>query len=377
MKLICNQKDLITALNLVSKAVPFRPTHPILGNVLLESDYYNQTLSLTGFDLSLGIRSVFHCTVQEQGKITIPAKLLTDIVSKLDQDEITLFFDETNENSTSVLLTAPTGKYEVQAITAEDYPELPTIAESQTVNIPVKALKEGLNTVFSASQDETKQVLTGVHIDSTGDRIEFATTDGHRLSVISPEIEEGDVSEFKLTIPARTLREVEKIISSKDDDDSLTFSFESNQLLIDANEQKLFSRILEGNYPNYHQLIPKQFNRQMTVERKRVIAGVERVAVLADQKNNIVRFTINGDEQIVTLSVETREVGSGKETLNAQFSGDNIEIAFNIKYLLEGLKAMTTNEVTFQLNDPNRPVIITPVGGIKMTYLIMPVQIRE
>jgi DNA polymerase-3 subunit beta len=139
----------------------------------------------------------------------------------------------------------------------------------------------------------------------------------------------------------------------------------------------LTSRILEGQYPAYRLLIPRQFERQLTLDRKQLVSTLERIAVLADQKNNIVKISMDGDAGEITLSVESQDVGSGRESMPAQISGENIDIAFNIKYLMEGLKALPSPEIQMQLNGNLTPVIFTPLSGLKMTYLAMPVQLRS
>lgn len=391
MKLICSQSDLNTHLSLVSRAVPSRPTHPILGNVLLVADQDTQRVNVTAFDLSLGIRSSFPAQILTGGDVTLPAKLLNDIVSRLNEGEITLSYeDDSEEAEATVTITSASGRYQVRGMGAEEFPELPTIEEGKRLMLPVYAINEGLKgALFAASTDETKQVLTGVHLKHSTGSLEFAATDGHRLAVVEcgelPDSEDEDseipslaeIEDFEVTIPARALKELEKMINSAQESDLISLCFDEGQVIFELADQRLTSRKLDGAYPAYHQLIPKQFTRQMSLERKRLINSIERVAVLADQKNNIVRFSIDNTEQTLNLSVETREVGSGKEAMSAQISGDNLEIAFNIKYLLDGLKALPTNEIQMQLNDGNQPVIITPLGGLKMTYLIMPVQIRD
>jgi DNA polymerase-3 subunit beta len=158
--------------------------------------------------------------------------------------------------------------------------------------------------------------------------------------------------------------------------DSVTVHFDQGQLIFAWEHQRLTSRLLEGQYPNYRQLIPSQFIRQMTLERKLFISALERIAVLADQKNNIVKLSVDSVQQCLTLSVDAPDVGSGQETIAAQISGEDLDIAFNVKYLLEGLKVFNTTEVQMQFNSSTSPSIVTPLGGVKMTYLVMPVQIR-
>ncbi|HEY9875061.1 MAG TPA: DNA polymerase III subunit beta [Candidatus Obscuribacterales bacterium] len=384
MKLACTQSDLNTNLSLVSRAVPSRPTHPVLANVKLEADKQTQRVSLTAFDLSLGIQTSFPATVEESGNLTLPAKLLNDIVSRLPDGEITLDDEAGEANCT---LRSVSGKYNVRGMGIEDFPELPVIENGEATYLPTAAFIEGLRgSLFATSPDETKQVLTGVHLVVKQDSLEFAATDGHRLAVVETthlnadsEKEDrstSDLEEFEVTVPARALRELERMVGMRQSAESLTLHIDQGQVVFELADQRLTSRTLEGQYPNYRQLIPRQFERQVTLDRRQLLSALERIAVLADQKNNLVKCTIDSVNQQVSLSVESQDIGSGRESMSAQISGSDIEIAFNVKYLMDGLKALPASEIQIQLNAATSPVILTPLGGLKMTYLVMPVQIR-
>ncbi|HEY9692035.1 MAG TPA: DNA polymerase III subunit beta [Oculatellaceae cyanobacterium] len=384
MKLVCTQNDLSTNLSLVSRAVPSRPTHPVLANVKLEAHQDTQQVSLTGFDLSLGIQIKFAAQVEEGGHLTLPAKLLNDIVSRLPAGEITLD-DEVGDAIATI--TSASGQYQVRGMGTEEFPELPVVENGEPINLPTSALLEGLKgSLFATSPDETKQVLTGVHLTAKQDSLEFAATDGHRLAVVettNQDVAEGeepqpnhDMEEFEVTVPARALRELERMVGTRQVSELLTLYIDQGQVVFELANQRITSRTLEGQYPNYRQLIPNTFERQITLDRRQLLSALERIAVLADQKNNLVKFTIDSDNQQVSLSVEAQDVGKGRESLPAQVSGDNIDIAFNVKYLMDGLKALPATEIQLQLNGATSPVILTPLGGLKMTYLVMPVQIR-
>lgn len=412
MKLACTQSDLNTNLSLVSRAVPSRPTHPVLGNVLFMADTKTQQVRLTAFDLSLGIQASFAAQVEEGGEIAIPAKLLNDIVSRLPEGEITLE-DETGEDTSDedsnrriVTLTSASGRYIVRGMGAEEFPELPQIEAGFAIHFGVEALVEGLRgTIFATSADETKQVLTGVHLIMQNDSLEFAATDGHRLAVVETTNQNSasddeqaseeatkstdgvavttatagasDASELEVTLPARALRELERMLGMHQSTDTVALHFEQGQIIFQGGNQRLTSRTLEGQYPAYRQLIPHQFQRQVTIDRRQLLSAVERIAVLADQKNNVVKFSIDSVAQQLALSVEAQDVGSGQESMPAQVTGESLDIAFNVKYLIDGLKALSTSDIQIQMNTGNSPVILTPVGGRKMTYLVMPVQLRN
>jgi len=381
MKLVCAQNNLNSHLSLVSRAVSSRPTHPVLANVLLNADAATQRVSLSAFDLSLGIQTSFAAQVQESGSLTLPAKLLGDIVSRLPDGDITLD-SGTDADAGLTTLTCASGRYQMRGMGAEEFPELPVIEDGELATLSAEALIDGLRgSLFAASADETKQVLTGVHLSLQPDGLEFAATDGHRLSVVqtieedaSPDRSKSETA-LNVTIPAKALQELIKMLGQGGS--SVAVQFDQGQAIFEWTDQRLTSRLLEGQYPNYRQLIPKQFTHQMTVDRRLLLGALERISVLADQKNNIVKLSLDGSNQELTLSVDAQDVGSGRETMPAQISGDSLDVAFNVKYLVDGLKAIVTSEVQMQLNTATSPAILSPLGSIKMTYLVMPVQVRN
>ena len=378
MKLVCNQSDLSTNMTLVSRAVPSRPTHPVLANVLLQADAQKSQVSLTAFDLSLGIRTSFPAEVETSGAITLPAKLLNDIVARLPQGEITLE-DEAAELPFCATIASTSGRYQVHGMGVDDFPELPILEKGEAIELPAEALLEGIKgSLLAASTEEAKQILSGVHLSVSQDALEFAATDGHRLAVVKRvfETETEDLPDLEVTIPAKALRELERMLGTRQSSE-VSLNCDRGQIVFEWADQCLTSRTLEGQYPAYRQLIPHQFERQITMDRRQLLSALERIAVLADQKNNIVKFNIDSNNQEIALSVNAQDVGSGRELLAAQISGESLDIAFNIKYLMDGIKAIGTPEIQMQLNAALTPVILTPLGGLKMTYLIMPVQIRN
>jgi DNA polymerase III subunit beta len=387
MKFVCTQHDLNVNLALVSRAVSTRPTHPVLANIKLEASTNPDSIQLTGFDLSLGIQTNFVAEVEETGILTLPAKLLNDIVAKLPSGEITLD-DEAGENL--VTITSASGRYQVRGMSAEEFPELPSIEQGETNQLSATAFIDGLKgSLIACSQDESKQVLTGVYLKVEPERLEFAATDGHRLGIVevypnesqAPQTDQEESIEintgsFEVTVPAKALRELEKMLGSGQEGDRLGLQLEQGQVVFGWGDRKLTTRTLEGKYPDYRLLIPKQFQRQITLDRKQTLSALERIAVLADQ-SNLVKFSIDSVNGSIALSVESQDRGSGRESLVAQISGADLDIAFNIKYLMDGLKTLLTQEIVISLNGPLEPVILTPLGGVKMTYLVMPVQLRN
>ncbi|MGH8000526.1 MAG: DNA polymerase III subunit beta, partial [Brasilonema sp.] len=250
------------------------------------------------------------------------------------------------------------------------------------LHIAAGALIEGLRgSLFATSADETKQVLTGVHLTVRQDTLEFAATDGHRLAVVQTINESPDTNtetQLEVTVPARALRELERMLAhTNSQDEPVALYFDQGQVIFEWQNQRLTSRTLEGQYPAYRLLIPQQFERELILDRRQFLSALERIAVFADQKNNVVKVSIDSEAQEITISCEAQDVGNGRELMSAQILGESIDIAFNIKYLMEGLKALPSTEIHMQLNGNLTPVIFTPVGGLKMTYLAMPVQLRN
>lgn len=378
MKFSCPQTEFNTQFSLVSRAVPSRPTKPVLGNVLVTANADAQQVTLVGFDETLGIQTTFAAQVETTGSLTLPAKLLGDIVSRLPNEDIDISEDE---DEPVVTLSCSAGRYQVRGLGAEDYPKLPEVMVDEPIKVSADALIEGLRgALFATSSDETKQVLTGVHLTADDETLEFAATDGHRLAVVKTVDETGAPAStlaMNVTIPGKALRELERILQIYPSNEPVSFQLDQTQVVFDLGLQRITTRLLEGQYPNYRQLIPKQFERQLTLDRKQLVSSLERIAVMADQRNNIVKLSVVNETQSLALSVEAQEVGSGLETLPAQITGEDLDIAFNVRYLLEGLKALPSSEIQIQCNTATSPSVLTPLGGTKMTYLVMPVQIRS
>jgi DNA polymerase-3 subunit beta len=286
-----------------------------------------------------------------------------------------------------VEITSLSGSYTMRAMPAEDFPDLPLVQSGTPVRLDAAALARGLRaTLFASSGEEAKQILTGVHLRLDGDGLECAATDGHRLSVLrldhaladgeapAPEGEES----FAVTVPARSLRELERLLTAGPADESLSLFVERGQVVVLSSDQVLTSRSLEGEYPRYRQLIPHDFAHALRLDRRAFIAALERVAVLADKHNNVVKLSCDPQHGEVVIRADAQDVGSGHETIPASIDGDAVEIAFNVRYLLEGLKAMASDQVTLHCNAPTTPAILVPVDdeAASFTYLVMPVQIR-
>lgn len=374
MHFVISQTQLSQALSEVKSAIATRPTHPILANVRLDADAKSQTIMVTAFDLNLAIQLVLPAQIVIDGSITVPHKLTNEIVSRLPDEDITFMLNDAGV----IDMRCGSGRYQLYGLPTDEFPELPKLDTENSDNTELSSslLLKGLAaTLFASSGDETKRILTGIHLTVLGDSIEFAATDGHRLTVLNQELPEGDRAKFSRTIPARSLRELEK--HCKAHESNIAIAYDNANIIFATSTKTVISRLLDGAYPNYRQLIPAAFERRVTFERRLFLAALERIAVLADQKNNIVKLTVDSVGQAIALSVESPDVAAGREEVPTQVSGEDIEIAFNTKYLLEGLKSFDCSELQLQLNSATSPAVIVPIGADKRTYLLMPVQIRN
>ena len=385
MEIVCNQNEFNYAIQLVSKAVASRPTHPILANLLLTADQGTNKISLTGFDLNLGIQTSFDATVNKSGAITVPSKLLSEIVNKLPSETpISLSVDESSDN---ILIKSDRGSFNIKGIPSDDYPSLPFVESGTSLNIdPSSFLKALKLTIFASSSDDSKQLLTGVNFTFNLKYLESAATDGHRLAVVLVDNKENfdeqeDVvsneENLSVTIPTRSLREIEKLVSLRSSENSIKLFYDKGQVVFISSNQIITTRTLEGSYPNYSQLIPDNFTKLFTFNTKKIIESLERIAVLADQQSSVVKIKLN-EKDLALVSADAQDIGNASELVPVSFDFDQFDIAFNVRYLLEGLKVISSENVIFKCNLPTTPAVLVPEDNINsFTYLVMPVQVRS
>jgi len=385
MEIVCNQNEFNYAIQLVSKAVSSRPTHPILANLLLTADQGTNKISLTGFDLNLGIQTSFDATVNKSGAITVPSKLLSEIVNKLPSETpVSLDVDESSDN---ILIKSDRGSFNIKGIPSDDYPSLPFVESGTSLNIdPSSFLKALKLTIFASSSDDSKQLLTGVNFTFNLKYLESAATDGHRLAVVLVDNKENfdekedfasNEENLSVTIPTRSLREIEKLVSLRSSENSIKLFYDKGQVVFISSNQIITTRTLEGSYPNYSQLIPDNFTKLFTFNTKKIIESLERIAVLADQQSSVVKIKLN-EKDLALVSADAQDIGNASELVPVSFDFDQFDIAFNVRYLLEGLKVISSENVIFKCNLPTTPAVLVPEDNINsFTYLVMPVQVRS
>ena len=387
MKLECSQTELNSALQLVSRAVASRPTHPVLANILLTADAGTGRLSLTGFDLNLGIQTSLPAAVEISGATTLPAKLFGEIISKLSSDSpINLITDDSGEK---VKLISQSGTYEMRGLNPDDFPDLPLVESGTSLKINPNIFANALrSTLFASSPDESKQILTGVHLIFDGISLQAAATDGHRLAVLNldnaisststSELNDSETEKIEVTLPSKSLREIERFITTLKTGEDISLFYDRGQVVFIALDQVVTTRTLEGVYPNYNQLVPDSFSNVLEFDRRAFITALERIAVLADQHNNVIKLINENKSEIIQITADAQDVGSGVESLPVKFNGDNIQIAFNVRYLLEGLKVFDEDRLSLRCNSSTTPAILAPIDNTdRFIYLVMPVQIRS
>lgn len=386
MKFSCNQKDLISALVAVNPAIPTRPAHPILVNILVDATV-DGLVTFTGFDLALGIQIKAKAEVEQAGRICLPAKLLIEIISRLPNEEIQIETDL--EADAIATIKAGAKSYTISVKEAIDFPALPIIDENKSKLFPSVALVDALKAcLFAVAEDETKQLLTGVNILVKPDgAIALAATDGHRLATakITSQIQQSILEDQKveeedlnITIPAKSLEALKKLIPfGKESGEEIAFYYQDNQLVLEIGDRILTTRTLAGSYPNYQALIPTEFTNEITLSKSQLLEALERLYVLADKKHNLVKFIVSTVERSLHMLVSTKDVGNGRESLDCGIVGSDRTIGFNSKFLIDSLKALPGEDVSLQMAEQGKPALLIPLGDFKITHLVMPVSFSD
>jgi len=387
--LTCSVSDLCSSIELVNNAISLMPSHPILANILFVAESKFNKISLTGFDLNLGILIAFEAkNVKRDVSFTLPAKLFLDFLRKFPSSSL---LSISHQNDSVVIdIERASYKFEVSQVT-ENYPQLPFVESGISLNIKSSSFLKAVNsTIFASSKDESKQLLTGVNFKFKQNHIESASTDGHRLAVNLIDNIENPISnedDISITIPTSSLLEIEKLVGLGKSENSIKLFYDrGNQNCINDKGQVVFvlsngiitTRTLNGIYPNYSQLIPDTFSNEFIFDRIDLINSIERLGVLANQQSNVIKFKF--DPKNIKISVDVQDLATGFECFETASAGDDFEefdIAFNFSYLHEGLKVIASKNVILKCNLPTTPAVLVPEDKFNsFTYLVMPVQLR-
>ncbi len=369
MKLSVMQENLARGLSVVSRAVSARSTLPVLANVLLRTE--DAGLKLTATNLEIGITYWVPGKIEIDGATTVPAKLLTDLVNSLQGgDRIDL---ELGANET---LHVKSGRFEsnLKGIDADEFPSIQTTGERATTRIAQGVLKRALaETTFAAASDEARPILTGLLARFEGDVLTLAAADNYRIAVKTLSVLD-TVADVSVVIPARALSELTRILSDTDDPIEVLLAQARNQVLFRLDRIDLVSRLIDGQFPNYQQVMPQSHATRAVLDREELLRAVRPAALIAHESANIVKFQIGvGDEAGIIVSANA-EVGDHVGHVEAAVEGDSTTIAFNARYLADVLANISANQVALELNGPLSPGVFKPIGDDHYVHVVMPVR---
>jgi DNA polymerase III subunit beta len=370
MKATVSSSALSGALGLASRAVSPRSTLPILGNVLLETT--DTGLRLTATNLDLAISVTVAATVLEEGRTTVPARLLSEYVSSLAEAPCTMELDP----ATQILrLQCGVHRTNLHGIDAVEFPPLPSREDGATIEADSQTLQNAITqTVMAASADEASPVLTGVLLQIDGTRLTLAATDRHRLAVKTIDVSvNGSLPVTSVIVPARHLGEVARAATPNRPTVTIAFSEQRNQVFFTLKDVEISSRLIEGTYPNYAQVIPGESATVVSLPTAALLREARTAAVLARDAANPVRMQVG--EGTLTLRAQTAEVGDDEAPLTATVQGDDVQIAFNARYVLDALSVLDSDEVQLSFNGALHPGVIRPAGRDDYLCIIMPVRV--
>ena len=366
MKITCERNYLANALGVAGRAVSSRNTLPILANVLLETE--DDRLRLTATDLDTAIRCVIPAAVGENGATAVPAHLLADVVSKLPDAPVTL-----ESQDGKVAVRCGKSDYTILSLPAEDYPVVPEVTDGIDITIPQGTLKDMLHmTTFAASKEETRSLLMGVLFEARGSNLTLVATDTHRLAWKQAAIGQELSTPVSAVIPAKPLIELERVLKNSSDD-TVHIRFGASQAQFRTADVTLVSRLLDGQFPNYDKVIPKNAERKIHFDRAQLLDAVRRVYIVAKGSAEKAILTTKGN--LVEMTAESSDVGKAFEEVPVSMDGEDITIAFNARYLVEVLGIMDGEQVSLELSGSLNPGILRPSGSEGFLYDVMPMQV--
>jgi len=370
MKFTLSKSRLSGYLQSVLQVVPSKSTLPILSNILFE--VLDDKLKISATDLEVSITATFDCVAAKKGITVLPARILFDIIKELPESEIT--FEGT---ASRVEIKVPNGSYKIACASPEDFPKLPVINTKKQIKIPGNELVLMIKrTTFACSSDETRPALNGVLWSTKGDMMNMVATDGHRLAKVAVENSKLKGVSEDIIIPPKVLNLIPKFIG--EDDTEIGIIFGENNIIFNLDDIILTSRLIEGPYPNYEQVIPAESDKRMLISRDDLNGAVRRVSILSNSLTHQVKFTIKNNS--ATISTTNADVGGeGKETVSCDFTGDGIELGYNATYVMDILAKIESDEVVFELSNPvSAGVVYSPdISKDEYLCLIMPLRLAE
>ncbi len=374
MKVSLPQDQLSRALSVVGRGVASsaRSTLPATSTILLATDENRLRLSAT--DLEIGINLWLPATIEEEGATTVPARLFTELVNSLPNARVDLA--QTDEAHTTAVSCARV-KANVRGIDPDEFPLIPTVSEQPSAAVPASLLRDMIGAVvFAVATDDARPIFTGVLATFAGDTLTFAAADGYRLSVRSASLGEVTTGDFSVIIPARTLSELGRILPDGDELVEVTVTPNRSQVLFHTGSLDLISRLIEGQYVNYRQIIPQTYGTRAVVSTADWAKATRIAGFFARDSNNIVRLSLDPGEDgatgSLTIAANAADVGDNTNQIDAVVDGEALTVAFNVRYIADALSAIRSGEVAFELLGPAQPGVIKPVNGVDHAVVLMP-----
>jgi DNA polymerase III subunit beta len=365
MKLTCAKDEFAEKLQVAGRGVSTRTTVQILAGILLNAA--DGRLSLSATDMEISLRVSLEAQVEDEGSVVVPGRLLVDIVRLLPPGEVTISH---RAEEGVVELVCGSASYRLNTYAAEDFPRLPEIEDASAFTVEKEAFVDTIARVSrSASRDESRPVLTGVLVRFEGDKLVMAATDSYRLSVKETALSASPGREIEAIVPARALGELARI--AQGEGETIQVGVQENQVVFGVDDVWLTARRIDGQFPNYKQLLPESFEAEVTMPREEFLDVVRRTSVLAQRKSPLrLRF----EDGELTVSAQTQDVGEAHESLPVSYSGEALEIGFNAEFLRDGLESVNDESVRLKLISPLRPGLIHGESD-DFLYLIMPIRL--
>lgn len=380
MKISCLQENLAKGLATVGRAVATRSTLPVLSNILMETD--KGRLRLAATNLEIGISCWIGARVEEEGRTTVPARLLTEFVNSLPSGQIDM---ELIERTQTLNLKCARYEANIKGIDPTEFPDVPTaesLGEQNGLVLQTDVFRRMIErVVFAAATDESRPILTGVLAQFYQGGLTLAAADGFRLSVTSADVGAELDQTAKIIIPARALAELNRISGDQEEPIRLIITPTRNQILFHLTHTDLVAQLIEGNFPDYKQIIPKTYNTRAVVNTQELLKAVKVAFLFARDAANIIRFQILPSTELspgqIIVAATSAEFGDNVSELDAGVTGDKIEIAFNARYLIDVLSVVGAPEVALETSTPSSPGVVRPVGGDDFVCVIMPMHISR
>lgn len=364
MRFSINKMELQNALSVVMKGVSSRSTLPILSGVYIDAQ--TDAIIMQSTDLELSVQVSAPALVEEPGKTVVPGKLFSDIVRSLPDAAVNVQAAESD-----LKVTCDTSAFAIRTLNPDDFPGFPKAEASQSISLPFGTFSTMVKRVSRVvSKDESRAILTGVLVELEDGELKMVATDSYRLALAKTKVE-SETAEFSAVIAGTFLNDVCSVLTTEAD---VTLGLAENQIIITCEDTLFINRRIEGNYPNYRQLLPEDYNTRATIELSALTSSVKRAAILSSSSAPM-RFDLNSATQTVQIFVNSSDVGSVQETISCELVGDDVEIAFNSAYVSDGLAAIRGEKVHFDVQSSMKPGIFRTVDEDEYLYLIMPVRL--